>query len=52
MNQSERETRAENYRLKAQNRDLIKQAAQWQEKAIEYETALTKIYRESLKYAK
>jgi len=52
MTQTERQLRAEVYELKAMVRDLTQQAVEWQEKAVEYETALTKIYREALKHAR
>lgn len=52
MTQTERKLRAEIYELKRQLREITKEAAEYQARAAEYELAITKIYREALKYAR
>jgi uncharacterized coiled-coil DUF342 family protein len=52
MTQTELELRAEIYELKRQLREITKEAAEHQERATEYELAITRIYREALKYAR
>jgi len=52
MTQTERELRAEIYELKRQLREITKEAAEHQERAAEYELAITRIYREALKHAR
>lgn len=52
MTQAERQLRQEIYNLKRQNREITKQAAEYQTRIAEIEAAMGRIFKETVGYAR